>query len=236
MKCIIIDDEPIARKGMKRLVETRRELELAAMFDNAAEAKEWLAANSTDLIFLDIEMPGLNGIDFARNIPVKCMIVFTTAYSDYAIEGFEVEALDYLVKPIDPERFNNAVDRAVAYKRLIDETESNDAKPSDTEFMTVKADRKYVRVRMDDILYVEGLKDYVIIHLPSRNIVTRMTIKVMEETLPRPRFLRVNKSYIVNSDKIDAFDNNDVTIGATDISIGMSYRDSVINALLNHIR
>ncbi len=236
MKCIIIDDEPIARKGMKRLVETRRELELAAMFDNAAEAKEWLAANSTDLIFLDIEMPGLNGIDFARNIPVKCMIVFTTAYSDYALEGFEVEALDYLVKPIDPERFNNAVDRALAYKRLIDEAESNDAKPSDTEFMTVKADRKYVRVRMDDILYVEGLKDYVIIHLPCRNIVTRMTIKVMEETLPRPRFLRVNKSYIVNSDKIDAFDNNDVTIGATDISIGMSYRDSVINALLNHIR
>ncbi len=128
MKCIIIDDEPIARKGMKRLVETRRELELAAMFDNAAEAKEWLAANSTDLIFLDIEMPGLNGIDFARNIPVKCMIVFTTAYSDYALEGFEVEALDYLVKPIDPERFNNAVDRALAYKRLIDEAESNDAK------------------------------------------------------------------------------------------------------------
>lgn len=231
MKCIIIDDEPLARKGMKRLVETRPELELDAMFDSAEKAAAWLTDNNTDLIFLDIEMPGLNGIEFARQVPRECMVVFTTAYPDYALDGFEVDALDYLVKPIDPTRFNKAVNRAISYKALRDEAD-DDLNPSDLEFIIVKADRKYVRVRLQEILYVEGLKDYVIIHLPDRKIVTRMTVKAMEDTLPGHNFIRVSKSYIVNKEKIDSFDNNDVYIGTTEISIGLSYRESVLNALL----
>ena len=141
MNCIIIDDEPMARKGMKRLVETRQELELTAMFDSAIKAAEWLQENNTDLIFLDIEMPKLNGIEFAKHIPGKSMVIFTTAYSDYALDGFELDALDYLVKPIDPERFNKAVDRALSYKKLIESAE-NGNESSDLEFIIVKADRK----------------------------------------------------------------------------------------------
>ncbi len=221
----------MARKGMKRLVETRQELELTAMFDSAIKAAEWLQENNTDLIFLDIEMPKLNGIEFAKHIPGKSMVIFTTAYSDYALDGFELDALDYLVKPIDPERFNKAVDRALSYKKLIESAE-NGNESSDLEFIIVKADRKYVRIRVQYILYIEGLKDYVIIHLLDKKVVTRMTVKAMEDTLPKHSFLRVNKSYIVNKEKIDSFDNNDVFIGTTEISIGLSYRETVLNALL----
>lgn len=231
MRCIIIDDEPIARKGMKRLVERRVELQLSAMFDSAGSAEEWLHENEADLIFLDIEMPGINGIEFARRLPPGSMVVFTTAYTDYAVDGFDVDALDYLVKPIDPDRFNKAVDRAVSYKAIVNEAKA-DSMDSSFDFIIVKADRKYVRVKLDSILYVEGLKDYLIIHLSDKKIVTRMTIKAMEETLPCKKFLRVNKSYIVNKDKIDAFDNNDITIGTTEIAIGISYRDTVLNELL----
>lgn len=231
MNCIIIDDEPMARKGMKRLVEKRQELELAAMFDSACSAATWLEDNSVDLIFLDIEMPEVNGIELARQLPEECMVIFTTAYSEYALEGFEVDALDYLVKPVDPDRFNKAVDRAIAYRQLIDDAGSNDDS-SEPEFIIVKADRRYIRVRHHDILYVEGLKDYVVIHLPERKIVTRMTVKAMEHTLPRQQFLRVSKSYIVNVDRITSFDNNDITIGTAEIAIGLSYRDSVMKALL----
>lgn len=231
MRCIVIDDEPIARKGMKRLIGTRPELTLEGEFDSGKKAFEWLETNETDLIFLDIEMPGMNGIEFARQLPEKCMVVFTTAYSEYAVEGFEVDALDYLVKPIDPARFNKAVDRAITYLSLTDET-SNDEPPADMEYIIVKADRKYVRVKLDDILYIEGLKDYLIIHLEGRRVVTRMTIKAMDTSLPKARFIRVNKSFIVNRDKVESFDNNDVCIGKMEISIGLSYRDSVLEQLL----
>lgn len=176
-------------------------------------------------------MPKLNGIEFAKHIPEKSMVIFTTAYSEYALDGFELDALDYLVKPIDPERFNKAVDRALSYKKLIESAENcNDS--SELEFIIVKAERKYVRIRIQDILYIEGLKDYVIIHLPDKKVVTRMTVKAMEDTLPKHVFLRVNKSYIVNKEKIDSFDNNDVCIGTTEISIGLSYRETVLNSLL----
>lgn len=173
----------MARKGMKRLVERRAELQLSAMFDSAESAEEWLAENDVDLIFLDIEMPGINGIEFARKLPASTMVVFTTAYTDYAVDGFEVDALDYLVKPIDPDRFNRAVDRAISYKAIVDEAKAESA-DSTVDFIIVKADRKYVRVKLDNILYVEGLKDYVIIHQTDKRVVTRMTVKAMEETLP----------------------------------------------------
>ncbi len=221
----------MARKGMKRLVERRAELQLSAMFDSAESAEEWLAENDVDLIFLDIEMPGINGIEFARRLPASTMVVFTTAYTDYAVDGFEVDALDYLVKPIDPDRFNRAVDRAISYKAIVDEAKAETA-DSTVDFIIVKADRKYVRVKLDNILYVEGLKDYVIIHQTDKRVVTRMTVKAMEDTLPGKKFMRVNKSYIVNREKIDAFDNNDINIGTTEISIGISYRDSVLAELL----
>lgn len=231
MKCIIIDDEPIARKGMVRLAGSRPEIDIAATFDSALSAMEWLAENKTDLILLDIEMPKLNGIEFARKIPDETMVIFTTAYSEYALEGFEVDALDYLMKPVDPSRFNKAIDKAIAYQALIKEA-SKGGWQEDPEHIVVKADRKYIRIKLQDILYVEGLKDYLSIRLADKRIVVRKTIKSMEEILPKHLFLRVSKSFIVNKSKIDSFDNNDLNIGSTEIAIGQAYRESVMSELL----
>ncbi len=231
MKCIIIDDEPIARKGMKRLVDTHPELDLQEMFDNAENAASWLKQNTTDLIFLDIEMPGMNGIEFAKQLLPEHLVVFTTAYSEYALDSYEVEAIDYLVKPIRKERFEKAVERALTYKKLVSASEDNSV-ASDMEFIIVKSERKYVRIKLDDIIYIEGLKDYVIIHLSSKKVVTRMIVKSMEEMLPKRQFIRISKSYIINKDKIEAFDNKDITIGNTELAIGANYREDVLSQLL----
>lgn len=233
MKCIIIDDEPIARKGMKRLADSHPDLELEASLGSAESAETWLAEHRTDLVFLDIEMPGMNGIDFARSLPDGCMVIFTTAYSEYAVESYEVEAIDYLVKPIDTTRFDKAVARALAYRRIADSARYSTEE--DMEFIIVKSDRKYMRVKVADILYVEGLKDYVIIHMPDRRVVTRMTVKAIEEMLPRRIFIRIGKSYIVNRDKVDSFDSKDVSIGNAELAIGSAYRDSVLDFLMGGV-
>lgn len=231
--CIVVDDEPIARRGMKRLIETRPELRLDAMFGSAAEAREYMAVHDVGLMFLDIRMPGVSGLEFAAGVPRDCLVIFTTAYSEYAAESYEVDALDYLVKPVDPARFDRAVDKAVAYSGMLEAARRSETEADrGPDFLIVKADRRYVRINLCDIIYVEGLKDYVIIHLPDRKVVTRMTVKGMEETLPASEFIRVNKSYIVSRDKIDSFDSNDVYIGTAEISIGASYRDMVLSSLL----
>lgn len=234
MKCIIIDDEPIARKGMKRLVDSRNELELLASCGNAETAEEFLEDNDVDLIFLDIKMPEIKGIEFAGRIPRKCLVIFTTAYSEYALDSYEVEAIDYLVKPIDPARFNRAVDKAISYHALLDSASVSAGEPAVgvADHIIVKADRRYVKINLDDIVYIEGLKDYVIIHLPEKRVVTRLTLKGIEEVIPASGFIRVNKSYIVSRDRIDSFDSNDVFIGDTEISFGASYREAVLSSLL----
>lgn len=233
MRCLIVDDEPIARRGMVKLVGSRSELSVAGVVGNADEALAFLGENSVDLVFLDIEMPGLSGMELARRLPERCQVVFTTAYSDYACESYDVDATDYLMKPIDPDRFNRAVDKALTFAGMMAaaETPEPPAASASEEVLTVKSDRRYVRLRVDEITFVEGLKDYLIIHMGERRIVTRMTVKSLEEALP-PQFLRVGKSYIVNRDKIDSFDNNDLYIGSSVVPIGVSYKQEVLKILL----
>lgn len=233
MRCLIVDDEPIARRGMVKLVGSRSELSVAGVVGNADEALAFLGENSVDLVFLDIEMPGLSGMELARRLPERCQVVFTTAYSDYACESYDVDATDYLMKPIDPERFNHAVDKALTFAGMMAaaETPEPPAASASDEVLTVKSDRRYVRLRVDEITFVEGLKDYLIIHTGERRIVTRMTVKSLEEALPS-QFLRVGKSYIVNRDKIDSFDNNDLYIGSSVVPIGVSYKQEVLKILL----
>lgn len=233
MRCLIVDDEPIARMGMVKLVGSRSELSVAGVAGNADEALAFLCENSVDLVFLDIEMPGLNGMELARRLPERCQVVFTTAYSDYACESYDVDATDYLMKPIDPERFSHAVDKALTFAGMMAAAEAPEppAASASEEVLTVKSDRRYVRLRVDEITFVEGLKDYLIIHTGERRIVTRMTVKSLEEALP-PQFLRVGKFYIVNSDKIDSFDNNDLYIGSSVVPIGVSYKQEVLKILL----
>ncbi len=233
MKCIIVDDEPIARKGIKKLVDQISQLELLNTFNSAKAASEYINATAVDLIFLDIQMPGINGIEFARTIPKHTLIIFTTAYSEYALDSYEVDAVDYLVKPIDAAKFRKAVDKAITYHSLLlDEEEKKSIENIEDEFIFVKSNRRYFKVSLKDILFIEGLKDYVIIQQEDQRIITRMTVKSIHEMLPQSTFLRINRSYIVNRNKIESFDNNDVFIGKHEIAIGNMYRDEFFQTLM----
>lgn len=229
MKCIIIDDEPIARKGIKKLVDQISQLELLGSFNSAEAASEYIQTTNVGLIFLDIQMPGINGIEFARSIPKHTLIIFTTAYSEYALDSYEVDAIDYLVKPIDPIKFRKAVDKAITYHSLLMDEEEKDV---EDECIFVKSDRRFFKVNLKDILFIEGLKDYVIIQMEEQRIITRMNVKNMHDLLPKATFLRINRSYIVNKNHIDSFDNNDVFIKKHEIAIGNSYRDAFFEELM----
>lgn len=225
MRCIIVDDEPIARKGIKKIVDQISELELLGSFNSAEATSMFMMGNSVDLVFLDIQMPGINGIEFARNIPKNTLIIFTTAYSEYALDSYEVEAIDYLVKPIEADRLKKAVDKAISYHSLLLSEENKNVGNVEDEYIFVKSDRRYFKVNLKDILFIEGLKDYVIIQLAEQRIITRMNLKTMHELLPKNTFLRINRSYIVNTSHIDSFDNNDIFIQKYEIAIGSFYRD-----------
>jgi len=233
MKCIIVDDEPIARKGIKRLVEQISQLELLDSFNSAEAAGEFINNTTVDLIFLDINMPGINGIEFARSIPKHTLIIFTTAYSEYALDSYEVDAIDYLVKPIDPVKFRKAVDKAITYHLLLMDEEKKSFEAVEDEYIFVKSDRKYFKVNLKDILFIEGLKDYVIIQMDNQRIITRMNLKGIHDLLPQNIFLRINRSYIVNKNHIESFDNNDVFIKNYEIAIGNFYRDEFFNTFMN---
>lgn len=234
MNCIIVDDEPIARRGMERIVSRHPQLNLLGTLDSAEAAAAFMTDNQVDLVFLDIQMPGTDGLESARRIPEKTLVIFTTAYPEYAVDSYSVDAVGYLVKPIDTVLFDKAVAKALDYKALMAKAtaEQADAR-SDRDYMIVKADRRFHRIPYREILFIEGLKDYVIFRLTEgRRLVTRTTVKSLEEILPGEMFARVNKSNIVNLDAVESFDSNDVVIGDTEIAIGAGYRDAVIERLL----
>lgn len=225
MKCIIVDDEPIARKGIEKLVNQISQLELLDKFNSAKSASEYMQTVQVDLVFLDIQMPGINGIEFAKSIPKQTLIIFTTAYSEYALDSYEVDAIDYLVKPINPAKLRKAVDKAITYHSLLIDEEKKSVEHIEDEHIFVKSDRRFFKVKLKDILFIEGLKDYVIIQMDGQRIITRMNVKNMHDLLPKNIFLRINRSYIVNKNHIDSFDNNDVFIRNHEIAIGNSFRD-----------
>ena len=232
MNCIIIDDEPLAREAIEILVKDTSQLNLLGMFNNALAASKFMEENPVDLIFLDIQMPGITGIEFARNISKRSLVIFTTAYSEYAVDSYEVDAIDYLIKPIDPERFHKAVNKAIAYHSLLLKEEKENIEAGNTEYFFVKSERRYFKINYKDILFIEGLKDYVIIQLDEQRVITRMNLKNIFELLPKHDFLRVNKSYIVNTKHIDSFDNNDIFIKTHEIAIGNTYRDAFFEAFM----
>lgn len=234
MKCIIVDDEPIARKGIKKLVDQISQLELLDSFNSAETASEYIQTTEVDLIFLDIQMPGINGIEFARSIPKHTLIIFTTAYSEYALDSYEVDAIDYLVKPIDTVKFRKAVDKAITYHSLLLEEDKKNVENVEEEYIFVKSDRRFFKINLKDILFIEGLKDYVIIQMEGQRVITRMNVKNIHDLLPKSIFLRINRSYIVNKNQIDSFDNNDVFIKTHEIAIGNSYRDTFFEELMKN--
>lgn len=231
MNCIIVDDEPLAREAVEQLLGEYPALKLCATFNNARTAAEYLSGHPVDLVFLDIQMPGITGLEFARSIPKTTLVIFTTAYTEYAADSYEVDAIDYLVKPIEPARFRKAAEKALSYHALLHAESGEKIETADGEYFFIKSDRRYFKVRYDDILFVEGLKDYVILQLPGQRIVPRITLKAIAGLLPPAHFLRVSKSYIVNTRHIDSFDNNDLFIGPYEIAIGSSYRDRFFEEL-----
>lgn len=230
MNCIIVDDEPLAREAIQMLIDQTDNLELKGAFNGPDAATKFLAGNNVDLIFLDIQMPGINGIEFAKTISKETFVIFTTAFSEFAIDSYEVDAIDYLIKPVRLERFQKAVEKAEAYFKLqkADYTNNNIEDITDDYFF-IKADRKITKVYFNDILFIEGLKDYVVMHTEKQKVITAMNIKTIHDQLPKNMFVRVSKSYIVNVKQIESIDNNTVYIGKNEIPIGNIYRDYFFN-------
>lgn len=237
---IIVDDEPLAQDVLETYISKIPKLNLVKKCNNALEANEVLKTEKIDLMFLDIQMPQLTGIDFLKTLSRPPVVIFTTAYPNYAIEGFELNALDYLLKPISLERFmkasNKAMDQIDMQRR--DSTPAAAAAATDEDqpdFIFVKADKKLVKVRYEDIVYIEGLKDYVIIRMYDDRVITLQTMKSLEDKLPLSNFKRIHRSYIVNIDKISAIVGNMVEVeekGQTKhLPIGKNYRDELLDMI-----
>lgn len=230
IKTIIVDDEPLALDVLETYIEQMPNLELVKRCENAFEANEALANEKIDLIFLDIQMPQMTGIDFLKNITNPPLTIFTTAYPNFAVEGFELDAVDYLLKPISAERFMKAVNKASV--RLGIQQESAQTTLEEKDFFFVKADKKLIKVKYEEILYIEGLKDYVIIRMDKGRVITLQTMKSLEQKLPDRMFKRIHRSYIVSIDKIKAVMGNMIELmengQVKHIPIGKNYREELL--------
>ncbi|UWX61435.1 LytTR family DNA-binding domain-containing protein [Chryseobacterium oranimense] len=225
MNCIIVDDEPLARAEMRSLINETSKVEILGEFSNAPSALDFLKTNEVDLIFLDIEMPMVTGLEFAEMLPKKSLIIFTTAYSQYALKSYELEAVDYLLKPIEAKRLEKAIEKAILYTELLSkDTVKNTVESNTADFLFIKADRRFYKISFSDIKFIEGLKDYVVIHTRQQKLITAMNLKTIHQKIFRETFLRVSKSYVVNLDFIDSFDNHNIYIDEFEIPIGEVYR------------
>jgi DNA-binding LytR/AlgR family response regulator len=227
MKCIIIDDEPLAREGMQLHVKNMPQLQLMGSFSNPLDAALMLQQGSIDLVFLDINMPEMNGLDFVKTLVHTPMIIFATAYPQYALDSYELDTVDYLLKPIRFERFVKAVNKAQNYLDLLQSKDltTNQIESVSQEFIFIKADRKFFKIFFKDINYIEGLKDYVIIHTAERKVITAMNLKTIFDQLPPSIFARISKSYIVNTAHIVSFDPYTVYLKNAELPIGNTFKD-----------
>ena len=235
IKCLVIDDELPARDVLQKHIADVEALELAGTCTNAVEALSFLQSNTVDLLFLDIQMPYILGTNFIRTLKNPPKVIFTTAFRKYAVEGFELDAVDYLLKPISFDRFLKSVNKILQVN-----LESNNPNTTATEnrpepaqpFLYLRVDRKMVKVLFNDILYIEGLRDYIRIFTTSKTIVTKHLLATLEEMLPSDAFLRIHRSYIVSISKIDSYNTDTIEIGKKELPIGRLYKHDV-SKLLN---
>jgi two-component system, LytTR family, response regulator len=223
LRCLLVDDEPLALDLLEGYVSKTPSLTLAGRCSSAFQAMEMLDKTEVDLMFLDIQMPGLSGLDFSRSLQDGPRIIFTTAFEQYALEGFKVNALDYLLKPISYPEFLNAVNKA---KRWFEHIEK-DGIPEARNSIFVKADYKLVQIEFNTILYIEGLKDYVKFYLEGNEkpVLSLMSMKSLDENLPDSKFMRVHRSFIVNLDKINTIERNRIVFGKEYIPISENYKE-----------
>ncbi len=227
IRCIIIDDEPLAIQVIQSHLGLLPEIELVATFQDPTQALEVLNQGIVDLIFLDIEMPQLSGMELIKTIPPSVKVIFTTAYREYAPESYDLNAVDYLLKPISFSRLFKSINKYKSLANLPITKEKTEAKTPQNDHLYVNSNKKFIKINFDEIDYVESMKDYVRIFTSDENTVTKDTIANFEQKLPNS-FLRVHRSYIVNTSKVTAFTKMDVEIGRKEIPIGASYKDSVI--------
>lgn len=229
--CIAVDDEPLALEVIERFAKKTSMLQLVATFENPLDAVSYLNENEIDLIYLDINMPDLNGISLIKSLQHRPLIVFTTAHAEYALQGYELDVLDYLLKPIEFDRFIATANKA--YKRLgLDKkVEQIEIQDYAKDYLFVKSDTRFFKVNYEDILYIEGMRDYVAIHTAESKILSLMSMSKILEKLPSRDFKRVHKSYIVNLSHISLVQNNRIKLCGREIPISNSYRDEFLKII-----
>jgi DNA-binding LytR/AlgR family response regulator len=235
LRCIIVDDEFPARILLQEFIDKVPGLELTGSFKSAMDALPVIQAGNVDLIFLDIQMPDITGMEFVKTLTVKPLVIFTTAYSDFAIESYRLDALDYLLKPFSFERFMQAANKAIArFTPNEPASETASAKDTDKDYILLKADHKIHRLKLKQIIYIEGLREYVTFFCENgEKIISLESLRNLENTLPASSFMRIHKSYIVNIDKIKALYGNQIKLEGVQsyIPIGKSYKEPVQKAL-----
>ncbi len=227
MNYIIIDDEPIARKGVRILADQISDLYFVGEYANPIIAQEKInQIEQLDIIFLDIEMPGLNGLQYLRDIRPSTSVILTTAYSQYALEAFELDVIDYLLKPIKMSRFLKAVQKVREYHNLVLQEGKIE---QDDDAIYIKSDRKYIKLSLSEITYIKGLKDYVVIHTDKQKYMTAMNVGTINKQLPDHHFARVSKSYIINTNYINSIDVDKIILNNVEIPLGNTYKEDFIN-------
>ncbi|HEY9045870.1 MAG TPA: LytTR family DNA-binding domain-containing protein [Ohtaekwangia sp.] len=230
LNCLIIDDEPVARKGMEEYIREIDFLNLVDTCSNAMKASVHLREKQIDLLFLDIQMPKLSGIEFIRSLRNPPLIIFTTAFSEYALEGYSLDVIDYLVKPIPFDRFVKAATKALDFYTM-----RNHPGKEEPSFFFIKCDGKYERIRFDEVLYVEALQNYIVLYTASRKYITYLTLSVMEEQLPAANFMKIHKSFIIALDKVKSIDGSEmIFVNNGRVPVSRALKDEVMNRILGN--
>lgn len=225
IRCLIVEDEPIARKIIREFIAQVDYLELAGECENAVKAEVFLQQQEADVLFLDIEMPKLSGVEYLRNGRVKPLVIITTAYPEYALEGYELDVVDYLLKPVAFTRFLKAVQKASEVKIL------HAAANPDPDMLFVRCDNRLEKINLTEVLYFESSGNYVSIVLPGKKLLAYLTLKSLEEQLPPNRFIKVHRSFLVNFSKIEKIENNQVAAGGKQIPVSRNYADELNKAI-----
>jgi DNA-binding LytR/AlgR family response regulator len=231
ISCIIVDDEPVARKILQEFVEQVPFLDLHGKFENATKAEAFLNNTPVDLIFLDIEMPKVSGLQFLQKMNIESMAILTTAFPQYALEGYELDIIDYLLKPFAFSRFLKAVHKAKDYYEM--KTRITGALPS--SYIFIKSEKRIEKIELKDVLYAESVGNYVSIYTENKKIIAYLTMKSLESQLPSADFIKIHQSYLVNNSRIDAIGGNEVKIGGKSLPISRNYREMVMKIVYQRL-